>query len=89
MGTIIKVISLVMACILVVGFLGSAIAIGANTVKYMSKQKFDFGEAIKWSFEDYRDWLNHIFDKNDENEPIEFGYTNRYVEVVACTDLWR
>lgn len=86
MGTIIKAISIVLLAILVVVALASIFTVGAETVKYMSRQNFTFGEAVKWAIADYRDWLNSLFSKKGDD--IEYyPFTNQMVDVVACTAL--
>lgn len=85
MGTIIKVISIVLVAVLAVAALGSIFTVGAETVKYMSRQNFSFSEAVKWAIADYRDWLNNLFSKKDDI--IEYEFTNKKVNVVACTAL--
>lgn len=86
MGTIIKVISIILAAILVIAFLTTVITVGRQTWKYITKQNFTFGKAVEWSVADYRDWLNSIFSK--KGDEIEYyPFTNQKVDVVACTAL--
>lgn len=87
----IKVIALIVAAVIVVGILAGVVALGIGTVRYMTDQKFNFVDAIHWAWDDMVNWVNNTFGigKKDDEEPLQFGYTNQYVEVVACTSLWK
>ena len=88
---IIKIVAMVLALVIVVTILAGVVALGIGTVRYMTDQKFNFIDAIHWAWDDMVNWVKSTFGikENDENAPIQFGYTNQYVEVVACTSLWK
>lgn len=84
----IKVIALVLTVIIAVVVLGSIGIVGVKTANYMIHQNFNFGEAIKWAFQDYTEWLSTIFVSAEAlDERIEFEMTNKNIDVVACTAL--
>lgn len=86
MGKLIRVISLSLAAILVVIFLGTTFAITERTISYMNRNNFSFGDALRWSIEDYREWSNSIF--GEKEDAIKYyDFTNKNVDVVACTAL--
>ena len=60
MGTVFKVIGIVVVVVLIVALAATAIGVGKNTIHYMSNQGFEFGTALEWGWNDYTEWLNDI-----------------------------
>ena len=83
---IIKVAALVLVFVIAVAIIGSAGYIGAKTVGYMANQHFNFSDAVSWAANDWLD-LTGLGKIVDEKFVKEFGATNTYIEVKACTSL--
>lgn len=82
---VIRFIVRVVAAIIVVVVLAGIIAVGMRTYVYMHNHNFDFGTAIKWAWEDLLDTVRQEKIKNNDIESFEF--TNKYIDVIACTAL--
>ena len=87
----VKIIALILALVMVVTILAGCVALVIGTVRYITEQRFNFIDAISWSWDDLTNWVKNTFGIKDNNneEPIQFGSTNQYIEVVACTSLWK
>ena len=84
MKTVISIIALLLVLVILAGIVTLAI----GTIRYMTDQHFGFGQAVEWAWNDLMDWFHDTF-KIGEAEPatIEYGSTNEYIQVVACTSL--
>ena len=91
MGIVVKIIGIIMAIVIAVGAVGTAICVGSNLVQYMAKQGFDLQTAFAWSWQQYTEKINDvmkgapIFGQTTEIET--YVMTNQKVDVVACTNL--
>lgn len=86
----IKVISIILAAILVAAIIGSLGFIGVKTGLYMVNQHFGIGEALDWAWTDYTDFVTGFFEKAEaeSKDYYEYEYNiNSYIDVVACTAL--
>ena len=86
----IRVIAIVLAFVLVIGIIGSAIFMAVKVGGYMINQNFDFETAWEWAKDDFVNFVTGIFGKaNSESEDyFEWEYTvNKYIDVVGCTSL--
>lgn len=85
----IKVISIILAAIIVVGIIGSLGFIGVKTGLYMVNQKFNIGEALDWAWEDYTNFVMGIFETaKADQDYFEYDYNiNKNIDIVACTAL--
>ena len=87
----IRVIALVLSIAIVVAIIGSIGFIVVKTVGYMVNQKFNIGDAIRWSWQDYKNLIGGIFGggaKAEDPNYWETTYTvNQYIPVVGCTAL--
>jgi len=86
MGIVVKVIAIVMAVVIGVGILGTVAGVGVNLVRYMANQGFDFGMAMRWSWDSYVEWLEKV-------NPIKMATADEYPTcmtetVIPCVDLW-
>ena len=85
----IRIIAVILAAVIVIGILGSLGFVVVKTIGYMANQHFAVGEALKWAWEDYTNFVTGIFGgaKADPNY-FEYEYTvNKSINVVACTAL--
>lgn len=87
MRKFVKFVAIIVAGIVLVLALGSAIAVGERTYGYMTRQNFSFGKAWEWAVQDYNDWLfNDVLRKEETKETVlEFPIANWNIEVTACT----
>ena len=85
----VRVIAFIIVGFIVIGILGTIGFIGVKTGMYMINQKFNFTEAIEWSWTDYCNFITGFFNKaNAEDGYWETEITvNKYIDVKACTDL--
>lgn len=86
MGIVVKVIAIVMAVVIAIGILGTVAGVGVNLVRYMANQGFDFGMAMRWSWDSYVEWLEKV-------NPIKTTATEEFPTclnetVKPCVDLW-
>lgn len=85
-----KVVISVVALILVLVILAGIVTLAIGTIRYMTDQKFNFGQAVEWAWNDLMDWFHDTFKIGEESEPeiIEYGSTNENIQVIGCIDLW-
>lgn len=83
MGSIVKVVCLILAAIIVIAIVGSILYCAVKTVINMVNGS-NFTDAISNAWND----LIGIFGAAKADGYIEYEYTvNKYVNVVACTSL--
>lgn len=80
MGTVVKVIAIVLAVVIGVGVLATVIGVGVNLGRYMFNQGFDFQQALAWSWNEYTEFIQkHLPFRATTAE--EFPMTNVHVEI--------
>lgn len=65
---VVRFMVLMLAIMLAVGILGTGVCVGARAVRYMTRQNFTIGNAIEWSWDDFRQDLQRTFGNGDRND---------------------
>ena len=88
MGIVLRIVGIMLAVVIVIGVLGTVVGVGANLVRYMTNQGFDFQMAFNWSWNEFREWVDehNPFTAKADNV-IVYEMVNQNVDVRPCTEL--